>query len=294
MVLDRIGQESHKLSIELLDLNMTDMFILQQILQYPLPVLRFKVLEDVNLLLPKERQYTPTKFYYALSKLDEMGYVNIIEGEKRGSAKVSATEKTTKAIKIHLLNLSEVNVNEEELMVSLIEEFSTKNSLTPSGRILVILNSSEKLIDPLKIKAFTRFSDQVYLLAGDQEFVHYKERVPKSGIFQTKSYHEQIREANNYFESIIILEPIIMLNENKISEYIRVLKPNGQIILSSVRPVPVTNHFLVDNLFKDMQDPKDSFADIIDLMKKLLNHKHLSEPKLFEYMGFQLVWATKH
>lgn len=287
-----ISDKDSKLLLEMRKLSMVDVFILQHLLKYSEDTLRFKILEDMNSQLPKEYQMSPTKFYYSLDRLVEEGYIDIIDGGKKRSGKIRTKKKIQEIFKAYITNLSYAHLDMGEIMEDLVNRFFAESKLDTVNNALIFLDSQDTMIDSRKLKAFSNYMNHLYLLCSEKEFERYIGRNPNSLLYQTKTIDSKIREANDFFDVILILESVDRLDKTLLVEAVRTLKKNGIVIISTMQPVSKIGHILADHALAAFHDD-GSFEELKSYMFRLLDDIGLKNSKQFEHNGFYMVWAVK-
>ncbi len=264
---------------DLLGMTMTEVYILQFLLNYSEPVLRYNVLEDINESLPQDLRLSPTKFYYSLSKLEKNNYIELREGKRKKSAMVIPRPKIRELFRNLLGGFALATIDMGREVTHLIHKFFQENNIQRGKRTLTV---AEEHIDPHKLSAIGLQTKKLFILADDEQFEKFRNRNSDIDILQSRFYDGRIREADNYFDiSICITDQI---TQQLFNELVRVTE--GVVVVGFIDNVEPPTHVLAESLLRPFIQTTNTLESTIELFESTG-----IEPNVFRYRGFVLVWA---
>ena len=286
-------QEAPEFSMDfVLDLSVTELLVLQFLMRHQVPIVRIVLLETLNSVFTHGKKIPPSSFYHKLDKLIKRGFVKKFEDQKiqvteMGRMIIYEMHRITALASVDALSIT------QEMTPKFLEESGL--GVVPS---LLIVNLEEGF-DVRMIDHLSNYGDESYIVANDEVYRSYKARDMDKRIKQTKHLGAKIREANDFFDGVIILgyDCNILIEERPTREWLaeamRVIKPGAFIVVSSVDEIPETDHFIADALIKNINESKLLHKVGPDELVEELKSVGLEAPKVFTHKGLVLGWGTK-
>ena len=275
---------------EFLDLSLREIIILFFIMRFPGEVQRNSLREEVNNYLRKG--FSPSSFYNILDKLEKKKLI-IVEGGKIVRATKKADEVILELNRMTLIGQIDFK-NMTENIVPLVLQKVGVRKFTKTLVINLEIMMNVTVLNILN----NEIAENMFILSTTPEFKRYQSRGLSESIKQSSLIDNKIREANDFFDSILILgykcfidypEKMKLLLQNELK---RVLRKDGLIFLvSDTHPQIKEEHFLFDMINNILNAP-----DFISLVKKdelLQDIESLgfSNPDKIEYKGMIVGWG---
>ncbi|MDH5402618.1 MAG: hypothetical protein OEY49_09015, partial [Candidatus Heimdallarchaeota archaeon] len=238
---------------ELFDLTMIDLLILQQIKKYDEPTLKFTIMEDINEQIPETKRLNPTKFYYSVTKLKNLGLIDISEGKKKGTSQIIKTTQLEEVLNSLFSSLLLTKINFVEIFHNFLIKFKQLFNLKfPIDNLITSIPNFEKIIDLRKITILSQITNNLFILTEDLKFEHFNKRKNLDNITQTKMINNKIREPNDFFDIVLYLSFDYSINfepkeyvQNFVLELIRICKQGGLIILTGIMKIEELEHLFL-------------------------------------------------
>ena len=302
-----IANENNLLE-KFLDLSLREILLLFFIMRYPGEIQRNALREEVNDYLKKD--FSPSSFYNILEKLEKKGLIVIKDGKI-----INVTEEAKTIIfelnRLTLICQIDFRSITEGIVPLILKKLST--SVTPAiqqkfsqGNEKVF---SETLILNLEIMMDVNvlnvlkenITEKMFILSTENEYKRYQARGLEEGIHQSALFDNKIREANEFFDSIIVIgysslskypEKMKLLLKEELK---RVLKKGGLLFLvSDMHPqIKDDQHFLTKMINK-LINQTDFLAiinkeDLFDDLQEL-GFKHYDA---LDHNGMIVGWGVK-
>ncbi len=244
----------------LFELNLKDLLILQQLSKYTGPTLRFTILEDINAQLPESKQFTSTKFYYALDRLEKLGYITSEEGDKKRTMMIEKTLLVDLGLDSLFKSLISAKFDFLSLFKELIPRIAEQFELNfPLKKLLVVIPEYEKVIDTRKIELLSNLTEDLFVMTSDELYQHYMKKNRVKKIRQTTIIENQIREPNDFFDLCIYLSFDYEFNYKSdeeglqlIKELMRITKVNGLLLLTGFLDYQRSSHFVLESIYNQV------------------------------------------
>ncbi|MHA2325721.1 MAG: hypothetical protein ACXACB_09990 [Promethearchaeota archaeon] len=296
------NDESFELT-DVLDLSIADMLILQYLLRTNTSIPRKALLEDLNSYLGEGRRIVTQTFYNKVDKLKENGFIETSSTSKGKIHEIWTTEKA-KAVMEKISELSLFGtINYFEHSKGFISEFNSymrqQLDVETIGSLLII--NLEEGIDLRSIELIGENVEELYIVSNDEQYQNYLTRNMPSRVHQTKHSHGILREPEGFFEISLLLgyecaERVGKSHidvEGWIKEAIRVTKPGGVVIISSVETIPKSDHFIIEHIARGIRESE--FIKEISKEERIdeLKEYNLEKIDTYSYNGLILGWGFK-
>lgn len=262
-----------------LDLSLREILLLFFIMRFPGEILRNALREEVNDYLKKD--FSTSSFYNILEKLEKKKLIIVKDGKI-----VQVTEQAKKIIfelnrltlicQIDFRGITEniiplvLNRLGNSSIPAISERIKNSSSGTRIFSQTLILNL-EIMMDVNVLNAIKdSITEKLFVLSTVTEFKRYQSRGLDEKIQQSQILDEKIREANEFFDAIIIIgytslskypekTKLLLMNELK-----RVVKRGGILFLvSDIHPEIKGEHFVLDMVNKLIRN-----ADFLAIINK--------------------------
>ena len=275
---------------EYLDLSLREILILFFIMRFPSEVQKNSLREEVNNNLRKG--FSPSSFYNILDKLEKKKLIVVNKEGKIVKVTTKADEVIFELSRMTLIGM----IDFKNMTEGVIPRVLQKVGVTHFTKTLVI--NLEIMMNVSVLNMIHEITDNMFILSTPQEFKRYQLRGLEGSIRQSSIIDNRIREANDFFDSILIIgyqcyidysEKLKLLLQNELK---RVLNKNGLIFLvSDTHPQIKEEHFLFDMINKII-----GTTDFISIVKKdelLQDIESLgfSNPDAIEYKGMIVGWG---
>ncbi|MDH5644729.1 MAG: hypothetical protein OEZ01_01910 [Candidatus Heimdallarchaeota archaeon] len=287
--------KSHSVDLsEILDISVTEMLILQNLIRYPTSnVLRINLLENLNTMIGHKsnsgKKIPASSFYHKLDRLEKRGLISYdnVDGKVQS---IQATDLGSQVMgeikKISLFTLTDIYDSVQEM----IPEFLMNTGITPNFEDILIINL-EEYIDTRIIELISTYSKNSYILADDEMYEMYVRKGINPKIMQTKFKNGLIREADGFFDGAILVgydcldKQYVGFMRDWLKDTTRVVKKGGIILVTSIEDFPKVDHFVIQSMIEDLE-----VSDIVTHTgeESLLNELQIAgikESKIFKIKG---------
>jgi hypothetical protein len=286
-----------------LDLSLTDIYIMQNLILLPGPIPRTLFLEYVNSCCTDQgvKEIPTSSFYHRLEKLHQRGFITIIgKGKAQKIQENDLTREVLRSVNnLAMSGLYQTDLNNQSQETT--PQLIAKLNLTKQFESALMVNAQ----DMMNVPTFSMIGDltkKLYILANDDYFERFQKLSEigfPSEISQTRYVEGKIREADDFFETTLII------NYNKTENYLeyplsywlqeayRVTKPGGLMVVHAISELPESNHVLLNCILKDV---KQSFITKVineDQLVSDLSQTGLNNIQSTNHNGILLAWGTK-
>lgn len=292
-----------------LDLSLREILVLFFIMRYPGKLQISSLREEVNDYLQKD--FSTSSFYNIIEKLSEKKNLIVINDD----GKIADVTENAKKIIEELNRLTLIcQVDFRGMTENLIPEILDKlgdiqlpegqkvSDLRTTGQKLftntLVLNLEIMMDVSVLNTIMDKITDHLFILSTPNEFKRYQARGLSPAIEQSQIIQSNIREANDFFDAIIIIGFNCLsaypkkMNKFLNSELKRVLKKGGMLFLVSDTHFNIKEkHFLVDLLNKIMIK-----SDFLAVTEKTSLYEDIEElgfknPDAIEHNGMIVGWG---
>ncbi|MCE7734848.1 MAG: hypothetical protein GPJ54_08235 [Candidatus Heimdallarchaeota archaeon] len=252
------GDELDEIKLhDFLDLSVSELLILYYLQRTTEPILRFELLEEINALIGPEKQLHASSFYLKLDKLESKKLIKYIRSGKKKLLVVA-----------NPISKSVLNQINKFTYFAKLDTFQSLRSFAPNiqkrvkfnseGSLLII--SFEDQLDRRKINLLVSQVKEGYILAEDAPFKRFTARSKDTTIYQTKIHNDNIREAENFFDTCVIqgygknVKFSGYDGYHWLTEAIRVLKVGGHCVVISISDIPETGHIIADSVLNELRN----------------------------------------
>lgn len=256
---------------EYLDLSLREILILFFIMRYPGEMLRNSLREEVNDYLKKD--FSASSFYNILEKLQGRGLITIKDGKIDGKTDkaeniIRELNRLTLICQIPFRNMTDNIIERIKVKLSNLEVFASQ--ITSSNQKLLkktLVINLEILMDITVLNTILdTVTEQLFILSTPNEFKRYQARGLSSEIQQSQIIESNIREANEFFDSVIIIGftslskyPEKMKNLLK-NELKRVMQGGGMIFIVSDTDFQIHGHHFLGDVLNNIMSKSDFLA----------------------------------
>ena len=283
---------------EMLDLTVTDLLVLYYLLRYVRPVVRFTLLQDINACLGPMGKISPSRLYSSLQRLEKKELVTFMEGQGKSTSKdIVATVKAQKAIS-EILQFSLISIiNFFDLTSKLVPE--VRNKLAQVNFQSLLLVNLERDLDIRILEVIGQSAASVSLLATDEEYSNSLARGMNPKIEQCQRKGSIIHAKDNSFENIVVTGASFHALDsgplqNLFSELKRVLVSEGFFICTSTKPLPDSQHFIIESMKQFLSDSPYTKMASESSLKMFLKTLGLYEIDLLDFKGLLVGWGRLH
>ncbi len=281
---------------ELVDLSVSELILLQHLLNYSEEIIRFALLQEINTYMMENKKISASSFYHSLKKLERKGLVTTTTNKKDNIVKVKATPLARKALNeistILISGVIDVFKFSKELLQMSMEKFNLKQI----EKLLII--PMNNLGDIRIIRMIIENTKETYVLSTDETFHRLQQRGLED-VIQSKISGDIIREPNDFFDAAILFnfntpqENLGIGPEQMLNELYRVIKPGGSLFISGMKKIKKTDNFIIDRILKSLRAAQVltefSEKEVRDSLEK---HSFMRLEKL-EYEGLIIIKGTK-
>lgn len=279
-------KEVQNFNKKLLGMTIHSLFILQLLIRSPDGLVGKSLHESVNAFLKSKEGVPTSTFYNILTNMEEDGLIT------------SNRIKEGKLFTYTSLGQQLVHQVAELSFFGSISVFDYVSELFPKLEHLlgqahfnhVLAINLEEAIETNSINILTQISDNVSLVADDDTFSRYQSRNLHPNVKQTRIEHGLIREPANFFDGCSIIgfqsgRAADISHHDWLKEAIRVIKPGGMIMISSVEKIPHLDHFLIEHMINRITSTDYIRQMSKENLKQELEQEGLSDIQIFTHKG---------
>ena len=275
------------------DLSFTDIFILQHMKRFPGPIIRINLLNTLNYLL-KSEEMSPSSFYNRLKRLKKKGFIIEANDKTRGQS-VSITDLGRQALaRISMISMAG-SIDFHHQTIRLIEKVIQylPELKIPSERLLII--NLEEGLDVSIFREFTQFAKNVYLAATNMIQYQIIEQEFEHEIIISPMESGTIREADGWFDRILIIGIETNDQQQKISPWLkeayRLSNSSSLIVITSNEILPETEHYMLNFLVDDLKNNQFMRYSEEESMRRQLEQSGFEEVDLRNFKGQLVAWG---
>ncbi|MHA1966436.1 MAG: hypothetical protein ACW964_01415 [Candidatus Hodarchaeales archaeon] len=252
---------------KVIDLSISQVFIMIMLSSFPGGTVRYNVLKSVNSYLSPNKKISASSFYNSLKKLEKMQLIEISSDKTDKASLVHTTSNTNKALKQIGSLISVTGLNFSEILPSLATQIVNQLGIVEEiGSILVI--SQDIAMDVHLYPFVEQYAEHINAVASDESYNRYI--LPYSSkVHQTRILNNKIREPDNEFNGCLLptyqrrKEFFNLSSIELLKEAVRVTKTNGLVAIISFNIPNKTNHFIIDS-FIDMINLNPSMVSVTE------------------------------
>ena len=275
------------------DLSFVQIFILYVLVTFSMRSVRFSLLNQINDIYFQEKPLSPSSFYHSLQKLEKKGFVSFQGDEKSGKAK---SVQATPLGKVVLQKISQLMIYSGLDMEKIINEFipniANKTKLPPVRSLLLIPFDELFHMELIDLHDKILIAEETNILTDDSSFERYLER-GITNIHQTKFHQtsQMIREPDDIFDMAFLVRyrrtnKLFGISEKKLlQEVVRVVKPNGQLIIFTLDNISQTNHIILDSIGEMVKSSPFFFAISEEELLSDLKEVGIQDPTILNLNG---------
>ncbi|MCE7736014.1 MAG: hypothetical protein GPJ54_14120 [Candidatus Heimdallarchaeota archaeon] len=241
---------------DIIDLTVVELYILNFLVRIGGSAVRFAVFNELNAKLERNK-VSRSSFYHSLSKLQNKGFVDVESNPKGKGSLVKATSVARAAVKRSNIFSIWSNIDLSKIALDISKQLIVDMEQTKTQIYL----SFDEIPNIDTITAISSLGSSTNILVNNEIEESYSSRL--LDIPFSKFEHEVIKEPNDYFDRAIISNYFpsshlygVQAN-HLLQEMVRVVKPDGEIILICFDELPATNNIILDSIMTDL------FNDVI-------------------------------
>ncbi|MHA2250514.1 MAG: hypothetical protein ACXAD7_09130 [Candidatus Kariarchaeaceae archaeon] len=282
----------------LFDIDIIDMFIIQNLMRYPnSDLLAIDLKKQLDATLPVKNKIYTSKFYNKLRKLKELGFLNFQQIDKKIQS-IEATQKAAFAMaEIRTISLFATS-QFPDLVEEMIPIYLNHLNINFDGSPIydnVLLISLEHGKDLRVFEKLIQFGKSTYLVN-----IHHDDEFPINDVSVRLLEQKEgtIFIPDGFFDAVIMIgfdcnSVSVEDNINWIKETYRLLKPEGILHVSSLSELKKTNHFLIDSFIDELHDNPLFRHVSIDELQNFIDKVGFYDTGIFEYKGMVLGYGKK-
>jgi len=292
------GNKENQIDLgDYIDLTITQIIILFLLRVYPHGTIRFTIFQELNRRLSVDDKISPSSFYNSIKKLEKKKLISCQRNENGQITRIKIKPKTdlilNQAGQTLILGFMDFRKNVIPQVLPYYKEIIGVTE-KPYESLLVI--SSEMTYD----RMFTitdEIAKNVHAIVYDEVYdIYYK---GGTDFIRTEILHKKIREPNDTFD-LVIISPYFkadsffgLSRENLLQEALRVIKPNGRLIIITGDKLPQVDHILIE-LFINMISSTFGLLTISEEeLKKDFEAASILNYEISSYKGFLITAARK-
>lgn len=236
---------------DIIDLTVVELYILNFLVKIGGSAVRFAVFNELNAKLDKNK-VSRSSFYHSLTKLQNKGFV-VIETNPMGKGSLVKASPLARAA-VKQSNIFSIWSNIDLSQIAL--DISKRLVLDMDKKQSQIFLSFDETPNLNTISVITSLSNSTNILVNDEIIESYRSRILE--IPFSKFENDVIKEPNDYFDRGIISnyfpssEIYGVQASHLLKEMIRVIKPEGEIIVICFNELPATNNIILDSIMGDL------------------------------------------
>jgi DNA-binding PadR family transcriptional regulator len=257
----KIGNTTYSNSVEpftgfddVIDLSLSQVFILLMMSVFPEGTVRYNVLQSINLYLSPQKMISASSFYNSLNKLEKKGFLEFSADNTGNISLVHLTPKSDDAFKQIGSLFSFTGFNFRLFLPKIASFIVNQLELTQKVDSILVI-SQEASLDVHVYPIIERYAKHLHVVATDDSFQKYI--LPYSSeIHQTKILSGKIREPDKDFDACYLSsyqtrkEFFDLSSIELLREAVRVTKSAGLVIVASFSTPKKVNHFIIDSFIE--------------------------------------------
>ena len=284
--------------VGLLDISLTEYFVLLELAKEKEPVPRKLVMDILNKKFYDPKAIHPSSYYKRLDRLEKKGLIRYVDTSSPRNQTIEITpfgEKfLTDMFFFSLLGL----INFDEITPQLMQAIIPRLERSHFGQILVV--NMEIGITSKTINMISSLADQTFLLADPYDF----ELSIKSGlspnILRSDFLDGHIREANDVFDAVVVIgydSNFGMYYEQDtkmvLNEAIRVLAKGGVFLVVTNEAIPDIDNIVIQAIRKSIEHTNAMGNETIENVMKNLKSYQLERIDAISHGGIIVAWGYK-
>jgi SAM-dependent methyltransferase len=275
----KVGKIKSELTLDdIIDLTVVELYILNFLVRIGGSAIRFAVFNELNAKL-ETNKISRSSFYHSLTKLKDRGFVEIESNPKGKGSLVKATPMARSAVKRSNIFSIWSNIDLSKIALNISKQLIV--DVDKSGSQIYL--SFDEIPNLNTISVITTLGSTTNILVDKEMEETYTSRLLE--IPFSKFENEVIKEPNDYFDRGIIsnyFPSSLMYGVQAnylLKEIVRVIKPDGEIIVICFNELPATNNIILDSIMSDLfneiifhpANPEFVKSELIDIGIEIVN-----------------------
>jgi len=239
---------------DVIDLSISQVFILLMISAFPEGTVRYTVLQSINSYLSPQKRISASSFYNSLNKLERKGFLEFSADSMGNISLVHLTPKSDNAFKQIGSLFSFTGFNFRSFFPEIASFIINQLGVTQEVDSILVI-SQEASLDVHAYPIIERYAKHIHVVAANDSFQKYV--LPYSSeIHQTKILSGKVREPDKDFDACYLTsyqkrkEFFNLSSTELLKEAVRVTKSAGLVIVASFSIPPKVNHFIIDSFIE--------------------------------------------
>lgn len=292
------GNKENQIDLgDYIDLTVSQIIILFFLRVYPHGTIRFTIFQELNKHLSADDKISSSSFYNSIRKLEKKKLISCQRKENGQITKIRIKPKVDRVLnqagQTLILGFMDFRRN---VIPQVLPYYKDIIGVTEKLYESLLVISSEMTYD----RMFTitdEIAKNVHAIVYDEVYdIYYK---GGTDFIRTEILHKKIREPNDTFD-LVIISPYFkadsffgLSRKNLLQEALRVIKPNGQLVIITGDKLPQIDHILIE-LFVDMISSTFGLLTISEEeLKKEFEAASILNYEISSYKGFLIAAARK-